>query len=124
MRVYLRDAHDHASQILDVIETYREMAIGLMDVYLSSVNNRMNEIVKTLTIMASIFIPLTFIAGVYGMNFENMPELEWRYGYPAVWAVMLAAAAGLLLWFRRRGWLGSAVPRRRSGDPDSGDPAQ
>ena len=106
VQVYLRDAHDHALQTLDAIETYRDMAISLMDVYLSIASNRMNEIMKTLTVMASIFIPLTFIVGVYGMNFDYMPELRWHWGYPAVWLVMLAIAGGLLAWFRGRGWIG------------------
>jgi hypothetical protein len=84
MRVYFRDAHDHALQVLDAIESYREVTVGLMDVYLSSISHRLNEVMKTLTIMATIFIPLTFIAGVYGMNFDWMPELRWRWGYPWV----------------------------------------
>jgi magnesium transporter len=108
VRIYLRDAHDHAFQTVDAIETYREMAVGLMDVYLSSASHRMNEVMKTLTVMASVFIPLTFVAGVYGMNFERMPELHWEWGYPAVWGFMLATGLGLLAWFRRRGWLGWA----------------
>jgi magnesium transporter len=106
VRVYFRDAHDHALQVLDAIESYREVTVGLMDVYLSSVSNRLNEVMKTLTIIGSIFIPLTFIVGVYGMNFDWMPELRWRWGYPAVWVVMIAVALGLLWWFRQRGWLG------------------
>jgi magnesium transporter len=106
VKLYLRDAHDHALQTLDAIETYREMAMGLMDVYLSTTSNRLNEIMKTLTVMASIFIPLTFIVGVYGMNFEYMPELQMRYAYPTVWVVMLGIAFGLLVWFRWRGWIG------------------
>lgn len=106
VRVYFRDAHDHCLQVLDAIESYREVTVGLMDVYLSSVSNRLNEVMKTLTIMATIFIPLTFIVGVYGMNFDWMPELRWRWGYPAVWGVMIAVALGLLGWFRYRGWLG------------------
>jgi magnesium transporter len=106
VRVYLRDAHDHSLQVLDAIETYRDMAVGLMDVYLSSVSNRTNEVMKTLTVMATIFIPLTFIAGVYGMNFEHMPELRWRHGYAAIWIAMATVAAALVWWFRRRGWLG------------------
>jgi magnesium transporter len=105
VRVYLRDAHDHAMASVDEIETCREMCVGLMEVYLSSANMRMNEVIKTLTMIASIFIPLTFIVGVYGMNFDAMPELHWRYGYLSVWAVMIASVVGLLVWFRRRGWL-------------------
>jgi magnesium transporter len=106
VRLYLRDTHDHAVQVLDVIETYRQMTVGLVEVYLSSVNNRMNEVMKTLTVVATVFIPLTFIVGVYGMNFDVMPELRWPWGYAAVWGVMLAAVIGLLFWFHRRGWLG------------------
>jgi magnesium transporter len=111
VRIYLRDAHDHAFQTLDAIETYRDMAVGLMDVYLSSTSHRMNEAMRTLTVMASVFIPLTFVVGVYGMNFERMPELHWQWGYPAVWGVILAIGFGLLAWFRRRGWLGGAQKR-------------
>jgi magnesium transporter len=105
VRLYLRDVHDHAMQTLDAIENFREMCVGLIDIYLSSTSNRLNEIMKTLTVVASIFIPLTFIAGVYGMNFANMPELRWRWGYPLVWIVMLAVTLVMLLMFRRRGWL-------------------
>ncbi|HUU84175.1 MAG TPA: magnesium/cobalt transporter CorA [Phycisphaerae bacterium] len=106
VRMYLRDCYDHCVQIIDVVETYRELAGGLMDVYLSSVANRQNEVMKVLTIMASIFIPLTFMAGVYGMNFQNMPELQSRWGYPLLLAGMVAVAVGLVLFFRRKGWLG------------------
>ena len=111
-RVYLRDCLDHAIQLIDIIETYREIASGLVDIHLASVSNRMNEVMKVLTIIATIFIPLTFVAGIYGMNFDrgagpwSMPELGWRYGYPAVMALMLAVAIGLVLWFRRLGWIG------------------
>jgi magnesium transporter len=105
VRPYLRDIHDHAMQTLDAIENFREMCVGLIDVYLSSTSNRLNEIMKTLTVVASIFIPLTFVVGVYGMNFANMPELHWRWGYLLVWIVMLAMTLGMLLSFRRRGWL-------------------
>lgn len=110
-RVYLRDCYDHVVQMIDLLETYRDLGAGLMEIYLSLLSHRMNEIMKVLTIMASIFIPLTFIVGVYGMNFDtswpaNMPELRWRYGYPVVMAVMAAIAGGMLLYFRRRGWLG------------------
>jgi magnesium transporter len=110
--LYLRDCYDHVTQIIEIVESYRDMASGLMDLYLSSVSNRMNEIMKVLTIIATIFIPLTFIAGIYGMNFNtdasplNMPELKWRYGYPAVWILMLAIGGVMLLFFRRVGWLG------------------
>jgi len=105
-RVYLRDCYDHAIQVLDIIETYRELAGGLMDVYLSSVSNKMNEVMKVLTIIATIFIPLTFMAGVYGMNFEHMPELKWAWSYPALWALMVVIAGVMLILFRRKGWLG------------------
>jgi len=105
-RLYLRDCYDHAIQVLDVTETYRELASSLMDVYMSSISNKMNEVMKVLTVIATIFIPLTFIAGIYGMNFERMPELKWAWGYPAVWAVMLGAAAIMVVFFARKGWLG------------------
>lgn len=117
--VYLRDCYDHAVQLIDVLETLRELTGGLLDVYLSSVANRTNEVMKVLTVMASIFIPLTFIVGVYGMNFHNMPELDWRYGYHAVWGIMIATAAGLLVYFWRKGWLTSeaAPPPRKDSRP-------
>ena len=105
-RVYLRDAHDHALQVSDVLDTLREMGLGLLDLYHSSISQRTNEIIKVLTILSTIFIPLTFIVGVYGMNFEFMPELHWRYGYALAWGVMLAVALGLLWYFRKAGWLG------------------
>jgi magnesium transporter len=113
-RLYLRDVHDHIIQVIDIVETYRELGSGLMDVYLSSVSNRMNEVMKLLTLTATIFIPLTFIAGVYGMNFDpevsrfNMPELKWTYGYPFSIALMVFTAVSLLVYFRRRGWFGGA----------------
>jgi magnesium transporter len=113
VKPYLRDAHDHAFQTLDAIETYREMVGGLMDLYMSSASHRMNEVMKTLTIVATIFIPLTFMTGVYGMNFDDMPELHWRWGYPGFWAAMAGLGLGLLVWFRSRGWLG--------GGPDGRD---
>lgn len=106
VRPYLRDVQDHAIHVLDTIETLREMTVGIMDIYLSSVSNRTNEVMRTLTVMASLFIPLSFIAGVYGMNFDDMPELHWRWGYPAAWGLMLVVAFTLLTWFGRRGWLG------------------
>jgi magnesium transporter len=112
-RVYLRDCYDHTVQVLDILETYRELAGGLMDVYLSSVSNKMNQVMKVLTIIATIFIPLTFVAGVYGMNFDHMPELHWRYGYAAVWGVM-GVMGMLMVWlFARIGWIGKGdAPRR------------
>lgn len=109
VRVYLRDCYDHVVQVLDIVENYRELASSLMDVYLSSVSNRMNEVMKVLTIISTIFIPLTFIAGVYGMNFNpevagNMPELNAPYAYWICWGVMLTIAGALILYFKRRGW--------------------
>lgn len=109
-RVYLRDCHDHSVVIIDFVETYREMASSLLDVYLSAVSQRMNNIMKALTVVATIFLPLTFITGLYGMNFDtasrwNMPELHWRYGYLYVLGLMSAIVAGMLWFFRRRGWL-------------------
>ncbi len=102
--VFLRDLYDHAIQVLDIVESFRETASGLVDLYISSVSQRMNEVMQLLTIMASIFIPLTFIAGIYGMNFELMPELKWRYGYPMVWGLMLACVVGMLWFFKRKKW--------------------
>ncbi len=108
---YLRDCYDHAVQIIDVIETYRELASGLMNVYLSAMSNKMNEIMQVLTVIATIFIPLTFVAGIYGMNFDsdaspwNMPELNWYWGYLFCWGVMIAIATGLIYFFWQRGWL-------------------
>jgi magnesium transporter len=103
-RVFLRDVYDHAVQALEIVESLRETAVSVMEVYLSVQNQRLNEVMKVLTVIATIFIPLTFIASIYGMNFRHMPELEWRYGY--VWALglMVCTAAGLVLYFKRRGW--------------------
>jgi magnesium transporter len=123
-RIYLRDCADHTFQIMDLVETYRELTSDLLDLYHSSLSNRMNEVMQVLTVIATIFIPLTFIVGVYGMNFDtkvspwNMPELEWYWGYPAVWAVMLAVTAGLLYSFRRKGWFPSRA--KISEDAPSG----
>ena len=105
LKVYLRDLYDHTIHVIETIESYRDLNAGMLDTYLSVVSNRMNEIMKTLTIIATVFIPLTFIVGVYGMNFEHMPELHLRWAYPALWAAMIAAAAVMLGSFRRRGWL-------------------
>ncbi len=110
-RVFLRDCYDHTIQVMDMVETFREMAASLVDEYISAVSNRMNEIMKVLTIMATIFIPLSFIAGIYGMNFDhqaspfNMPELYWRYGYPFALTLMTGTAGGLLYYFRKKKWL-------------------
>jgi len=102
---YLRDVYDHAIQVIDLMETYRDQLSGLTDLYLSSLSQRMNEVMQVLTIIGSIFIPLTFIAGIYGMNFAVMPELKWKYGYPAAWVVMILTAVGLLFYFKKRKWL-------------------
>jgi magnesium transporter len=103
--IYLKDVYDHVIQVADTLETYRDMVGGMLDIYLSSVSNRMNEIMKVLTIIATIFIPLTFLAGLYGMNFGNMPELRWEYGYFTLLLVMALVAGGEVLYFRKRGWL-------------------
>lgn len=103
--VYLRDLYDHTIQVIDTIEANRDMLAGMLDVYLSSISNRMNEIMKFLTIIGTIFIPLTFIAGVYGMNFKYMPELQWHWGYFASLVLMLAVAATLLFYFKKKKWL-------------------
>lgn len=113
-QVYLRDCYDHTIQVIDMVETYRDLAAGMLDVYLSSTSNRMNEIMKVLTIISTIFIPLNFIAGVYGMNFDtgvsplNMPELHWYFGYPAALLVMLTVAVALVFYFHKKGWFGSS----------------
>ncbi|MDI9632528.1 MAG: magnesium/cobalt transporter CorA [Methanolinea sp.] len=104
-RIYLRDVYDHVIQVMDTLETLREMVTGMIDIYLSSLSYRMNEIMKVLTLIATIFIPLTFVAGVYGMNFEYMPELTWEYGYFAVWGVMILIAVTMLAYFRKRQWV-------------------
>jgi magnesium transporter len=103
--IYLRDVYDHTIQVIDSIETFRDMISGTLDVYLSSVSNKMNEVMKVLTIVATIFIPLTFIAGIYGMNFKYMPELEWYWGYPIALGVMVLLVGMMLLWFRRKRFL-------------------
>lgn len=101
---FLRDLHDHAFLVMDTVETFRELVSGLLDVYLSSVSNRMNQVMKVLTIIATIFIPLTFIAGIYGMNFRHMPELAFPWAYPAVLALCFLIALAMILVFRRKGW--------------------
>ena len=104
VQIYFRDSYDHVIQILEIIEAYRELAASLMDVYMSTMGNKLNEIMKFLTVISTIFIPLTFIVGVYGMNFENMPDLKGEWSYFMVWLVMLAVAGGLIFYFWRKGW--------------------
>jgi magnesium transporter len=103
--VYFKDVYDHTIIAIDTVETYRDILSGLLDIYLSSVSNRLNEIMKLLTIFASIFMPLTFLAGVYGMNFKNMPELQWHYAYFGLWGIMIVLAGCMLLYFRKRKWI-------------------
>lgn len=120
IRVYLRDCYDHTIQLMDMLDTYREVATSLMEMSLASASHRLNEIMRFLTVMSSIFIPLTFIVGVYGMNFKtelspwNMPELSWYYGYPFALLLMLSTVLGLLLFFRYKGWLG--IPHRMEAE--------
>ncbi len=104
-RPFLRDVHDHTIQVIEILESFQEIVSGLLDVYLTSISNRMNNVMKVLTIIATTFIPLTFIVGVYGMNFQHMPELAWRWGYPAVWGVMFLVFIGMVIFFKRKKWL-------------------
>jgi len=103
--LFLRDLQDHSTRIIDSVETYRDLLSGIMDIYLSTNANKMNEVMKVLTIMSSIFIPVTFIAGVYGMNFEFMPELKSPYGYAVVWLIMLSVMGGMIIYFRKKKWI-------------------
>ncbi|MBN2110847.1 MAG: magnesium/cobalt transporter CorA [Methanosarcinaceae archaeon] len=103
--VYLKDIYDHTIRVVDTIETYRDVITGIMDLYLSSVSNKMNEVMKTLTIIATVFIPLTFVAGIYGMNFEHMPELHWKWGYPGVWIIIIVTSAAMYMYFRNKKWI-------------------
>jgi magnesium transporter len=103
-RMYLRDVYDHVIQIIELCETYRELASGLTETYMTSLSIRMNEVMKVLTMIATIFIPITFLAGVYGMNFQYFPELHWRWGYYGFWAVCGVVGFGMLAWFKRRRW--------------------
>jgi magnesium transporter len=103
--IFFRDIYDHVIQVIDTVETYRDMLGSMFDTYLSSLSNRMNEVMKVLTIIATIFIPLTFLAGIYGMNFKFMPELDWRWGYPAVWIIIVAVAVTMLFFFKKKKWL-------------------
>jgi magnesium transporter len=108
VRVYLRDSYDHCVQMSEVVETFRELTSGLQNTYLSAVANRTNDVMKVLTIMATIFIPLTFLAGIYGMNFEHMPETKWEWAYGAFWIVTVTLGLGLFEYFRRKGWVGKS----------------
>ena len=103
--IYLRDLHDHAMQVIDAVDTYRDILGNMLDNYLSLMSHRMNSVMKTLTIVGAIFIPLTFVAGVYGMNFEHMPELAWKWGYFVVWGIMIMMTVGMVVWFKKKGWL-------------------
>jgi len=103
--IYLRDVYDHTIQVMDSIETYRETISGMLDIYLSSLSHRLNSVMKVLTIIATIFMPLTFIAGIYGMNFEYMPELKWRWGYPFIWLVIVSIGVSMLVYFKKKKWI-------------------
>jgi magnesium transporter len=103
--IFLRDVHDHTIQVIDTIENYRDMVSGMLEIYLSSISNRMNEVMKVLTIFASIFIPLTFVVGIYGMNFKYMPELDWHWGYFIVLAIMAGVGISMLMYFKKKHWL-------------------
>src|SRR5262249_28181001 len=107
-RTYLRDVFDHTVSVLELVESYRDMASGVMEVHLMDSSNRMNEVMKTLAIVTAFFMPLSFLAGIYGMNFDtsigNMPELHWKYGYVFFWVIAGAIVLGLWLWMRRKGW--------------------
>jgi magnesium transporter len=103
--IFFRDVYEHTIQVMDTIETHRDMLSGMLDIYLSSVSNRLNEVMKVLTIIATIFMPLTFIAGVYGMNFQYLPELRWRYGYAFVWGIMITVVGAMLYYFRKKKWI-------------------
>jgi magnesium transporter len=105
VKIHLRDCTDHAVQLLDLAENYREMCSSLLEVYLSTVSNRLNDVMRVLTVISTIFIPLSFFVGVYGMNFDYMPELHMKLGYPAVWVVIFTTAISMLIFFRKRGWI-------------------
>ncbi|MEQ1895564.1 MAG: CorA family divalent cation transporter, partial [Planctomycetota bacterium] len=103
---YLRDVHDHCVQVAEVLEVYREIAASVLNLYLTAMANRTNEVMKVLTVVSTIFIPLTFVVGVYGMNFHHMPELDWPWAYPVLLGLMLLGSVAMVYAFRRRGWLG------------------
>lgn len=120
-RIHLRDGYDHTVQIMDLLESWRETTSSLVEGYMSSVSNRMNEVMKVLTVIATIFIPLTFLTGVYGMNFEWMPELGWRWGYPVLWGIMALLVILLLGFFARKGWLHMDLTGAPKKDPEGRD---
>lgn len=103
-QIFLRDLYDHTIQVIDTIESFRDLLSGMLDLYLSTVSNKMNEVMKVLTIMATIFIPLTFVAGIYGMNFEFMPELKWKWSYPALWVLLIVIFLSMIIYFKRKKW--------------------
>jgi magnesium transporter len=103
--IYFRDIYEHTIQVMDTVDTYRDILSGMFDIYLSSISNRLNEVMKVLTIIATIFMPLTFLAGIYGMNFEHMPELKWQYGYLMLWVVVIVIALTMLVYFRKKKWI-------------------
>lgn len=104
-KIYIRDVYDHAIRVIEGLDSFRDLTAGLLEIYLSSISNKMNEVMKILTVFASIFIPLTFFAGVYGMNFEFMPELKWRWAYPLFWIITIVTSVSLLIYFRRKKWI-------------------
>ena len=104
-RLYFRDVYDHTVQVIDTVETYRDLLSGMLDLYLSSISNRINVIMKFMTVVGTIFMPLTFLVGVYGMNFKHMPELEWHYGYFILWGLMIGLSIAMIIYFRRKRWL-------------------
>ena len=104
-KVFIGDVYDHTIQVIDTIESFRDIISGMMDLYLSTVSNRMNEVMKVLTIIATIFIPLTFVAGIYGMNFKFMPELDWKWSYPILWILLIVIFVSMLFYFKRKKWL-------------------
>jgi len=105
VRIFFRDIYDHTIQVIETVETCRDLIAGMMDMYLSSMSNKMNEVMKVLTIIATIFIPLTFIAGIYGMNFKYMPELEWKWSYPLIWCLFIIAGGAMVVYFKKKKWL-------------------
>lgn len=116
-QLYLRDCYDHSAHLIDILEVYRETCSDLRDFYYSKLSNRTNEIMRTLTVIATVFMPLSFIVGLYGMNFDNMPELHWRWGYPMAITIMIATAGGFMQFFWRKGWLKSSEPRLPVDEP-------